>query len=326
MPFETLTDSEGKYTLKNLPSELEMRLRADSIDGSDRDESLDSLFLVVGEERPPIVSRLGGQPLPDNQSLTDKYNRQLRDAKLGGYHLLVMFFGPTSDDFVRQNLINSKSTKEAMSFLNLRIRKDDVTVDVARQFVESKNWPQPERFKLFVCALDGMGNELGRISLDTRSPDASEQAAEFIQKHAPLQANAQTKWNAAFAEARRSGRKVWARIGQRYCGPCFRLSRWLDDNRTLLERDYVLLKIDNVRDKHGTEIAKRITSDRDHFGVPFHTIFAADETVLIDSEGPIGNIGHPASSEGRLHLRKMLTQTKRNLTDAEIEQIVSTLE
>jgi len=48
--------------------------------------------------------------------------------------------------------------------------------------------------------------------------------------------------------------------------------------------------------------------------------------VLIDSEGPTGNIGHPSSFEGRVHLTKMLMQTKRTLTDDDVARIVKTLE
>jgi hypothetical protein len=56
--FETTTDQGGNYTLKNLPSELDMTLRADPIDDSKNDTYLDDFYLVVGKERPRIVSRL----------------------------------------------------------------------------------------------------------------------------------------------------------------------------------------------------------------------------------------------------------------------------
>ena len=105
---------------------------------------------------------------------------------------------------------------------------------------------------------------------------------------------------------------------------------WNDEedtnNRTQLERDYVLLKVDNVRDRHGAEIAKRVVSGRKHFGVPFHTIFDDNERLLIDSESPVGNIGHPSSVEGRRHLSKMLRETRKNLTEAEIKQLIDSLE
>ena len=222
--------------------------------------------------------------------------------------------------------MDHERTKEVMSFMHLRIRENDTADEQAQQFVASRNWPQPERGIVFACALDGAGKELGRVQLDTRTKNVQFQAIEFLQKHAPPQVDARAKWDAAFAEAERSGRKVWVRISQRYCGPCFLLSRWLDDHRQLLKQDYVFLKIDNVRDQHGVEIAKRIIGDREHGGVPFYTIFDANEQRLIDSEGPTGNIGHPSSYEGRLHLREMLNRTRTNLTDAQIDQIIETLE
>jgi hypothetical protein len=47
--------------------------------------------------------------------------------------------------------------------------------------------------------------------------------------------------------------------------------------------------------------------------------------MLIDSEGPLGNIGYPTSVEGKKQLRKMLLASRRNLTDAEIDQLVESL-
>ncbi len=324
--FETRTDDQGHYSLRNLPTEFAMTLRADSLHGSNDEMHLDSFDLKAGVSRPPLVSRLDQQSERDTRSLAEKYDAVLRDSKLGDYHLLVMVFDSASDDFVGRNLMDHERTKEVMSFMHLRIRENDTADEQARQFVASKNWPQPERGIVFACALDGTGKELGRVQLDARTDNVQLQAAEFLQKHAPPQADARAKWDAAFVEAKRSGRRVWVRVSQRYCGPCFQLSRWLDDNRTLLEKDYVFLKIDNVRDTHGDEVAKRIIGDREHFGVPFYTIFDANEQRLIDSEGPTGNIGHPSSYEGRLHLKEMLSRTQKNLTDAQIEQIIATLE
>ena len=128
----------------------------------------------------------------------------------------------------------------------------------------------------------------------------------------------------AFEEARRTNRKVWARIGQRYCGPCFLLARWLDDHREILEKDYVMLKIDDYADENGVSIAKRITRGGS-FGIPFFAIFDRDELLVVDSDSPLGNIGFPTGYEGSKHLRKMLLATRDSLTDAEVEQLVASL-
>ena len=324
--FQTKTDATGNYTLTNLPTALNLTLRADPIDGSEFDAYLDDFYLVVGDQRPRMISRLGRTSTPDGRTLSEKHDSLLRDARLGGYYVLVLSYDAAAEDFVNTKLLDHEATREVMSFLNLRLDEESLTKEADRKFAQSKNWPQPMPGKVFVSALDATGQELGRIELDAGQADAAAKAAEFLRKHAPPQADAQAKWDAAFAEAQRSGRRVWAHIGQRYCGPCFLLSRWMDDNRELLERDYVLVKIDNLRDKHGEEVANRIVSNRENFGVPFHTIFDANQRLLIDSESPVGNIGHPSSFEGRRHLTRMLQETHKNLTAADIEQIVATLE
>jgi hypothetical protein len=324
--FETRTDASGNYTLRNLPTEFDMTLRADPIDGSDYDAYLDDFFLVAGDQRPRMVSRLGRASEPDDRPLSEKYEGLLRDAQLGDFHVLVLSYDAASQDFVNTELLDYDATREVMSFLNLRIEKDSLARDADRTFAASRNWFQPKAGLVFACALDSTGAELGRMELDVADADAAAEAADFLRQHAPLQADAQAKWDEAFAEAKRSGRRVWARISQRYCGPCFRFSRWLDDNRELLERDFVLLKIDDVRDLHGIEVAARIASKREHYGVPFHAIFDAQERLLIDSESPAGNIGHPSNFEGRRHLTRMLRETRNILTEAEINQLVSTLE
>jgi len=86
-----------------------------------------------------------------------------------------------------------------------------------------------------------------------------------------------------------------------------------------------MLKIDNVQDRGGGRVAKRLTQGKPR-GVPFHAIFDSDEQMLVDSAGPLGNIGYPSGFEGKKHLRKMLLATRRNLTDAEIDQLVDSLE
>ena len=102
------------------------------------------------------------------------------------------------------------------------------------------------------------------------------------------------------------------------------LARWLMEREELLAKDYVLLKIDNYRDVHGGEVGERLTRGNQH-GIPFYAIFDENEQMLIDSAGPMGNIGFPNTVEGKTHLRKMLLETRQNLTDAEIDTIVGKL-
>ncbi len=169
---------------------------------------------------------------------------------------------------------------------------------------------------------EGSGTELDRVELSSGTVADKDRAMEFVTRHAVPKKDAQKAWDAAFDEAVRTNRKVWVRISQRHCGPCFLLTRWMDDHRTVLEKDYVMLKVDNYHDIHGSDIADRLWLGRSGFGIPFHGIFDAEQKLVIDSEGVTGNIGFPGSFEGIKHLRKMMTETRTTLADEEISGIL----
>lgn len=237
-----------------------------------------------------------------------------------------MVSDPKSLPFIRKHVTNHDRIPEAASYLNLSITPKVLEVETASDFIASHQWPKPASNIMFLCALSHNGEELGRLELDLTLQDAAGKVAEFVQVHIPPIKHAEEKWNAALAEAKRTNRKVWARISQRYGGPCFRLARWIDGHREQLERNYVQLKIDNVRENNGMAIANRVVGDRNHFGVPFHSIFDAEGSLLIDSVGPTGNIGHPTGFEGRRHLVNMLRTTRQELTDEDIIELSLTFE
>ena len=87
----------------------------------------------------------------------------------------------------------------------------------------------------------------------------------------------------------------------------------------------MFLKIDRVRDLHGQEVAKRLNHGK-HHTVPFFALFDADGALLIDSASPRGNIGYPSGFERKKHLRKMLMETRKNLTAEQIDAAIGTLE
>ncbi len=324
--FEAKTDSEGRYTLTGVPYEAALSLRTDSIDGSGQDNCLGEFYLVPNESRPLDVSRLWQKPATKT-SFAERYAKVLRDCRLSHFHAMVILFRPSDDTkrFVDVNLMDYQTTKEVSYFMQLQgqIGDDSATAEIA-EFGRSKNWPTPEKGRVFACAIDAAGKELGRIEFDSKDPDGPKLAAQFIRKHAPTPADAKKKWDEAFAVAKQSNRKVWVRICQRYCGPCFMLTRWLDDHKDALEQDYVLLKIDDWGDLHGEEVAQRLTGS-EGAGVPFHAIFDSNARMLINSVSPIGNIGYPSGFEGKKHVRKMLTETRNNLPVKQIDEIVGSL-
>jgi hypothetical protein len=50
-----------------------------------------------------------------------------------------------------------------------------------------------------------------------------------------------------------------------------------------------------------------------------------DGKVLATSIGPLGNIGFPATIEGKRHLKRMITSTVRHITAAECDRLIQSL-
>ena len=324
--IEALTDEDGNYTLKGVPAETVLSINADAIDGSKHDAYLGKVYLDRDDDRPRAVSRLAATSHHSSaNTLAERVSQRQRDCSLAGYHLMVIMNHPSANSFVDANFVDYEKTKEIYSFMQLKIPCGEKALQGDKvEYVREKGWPIPGDKQVFACAIDGSGKELGRIEIDVDDSNAGEAAAEFIRLHAPEIVKAKKKWKEAFAEAKRSNRKVWARVSQRYCGPCFMLTRWLDDQKEILSKDYVMIKIDDYYDRDGAAVANRLKHDR-HVGVPFYAIFDEDEKMLVDSESPIGNIGYPNGYECKKHLRKMLNATRSNITNAEVDKLIDSL-
>jgi hypothetical protein len=321
--FEATTDDAGNYSFSGLPCETPINLSVKS-DASNRNEMWDEIYLRPDETRPRMVKRLG-RPTR-NVSFAERYEGTLRDCRLSNFGAMILLYRPEggAKQFVTAHFMSRDTTKEVDGFMQIDASLSGKSGADITAFARTKNWPLPKKGRVFALAMDPAGHELARIEIDVMDPASPKQAADFIRQHAPPPADAREKWDEAFALAQKSGRKVWARISQRYCGPCFRLTRWLDDQKTLPSEDYVLLKIDDVRDLHGAEVAERLTGHEQQ-GVPFYAIFDSNGKMLITSESALGNIGHPEGFEGKRHIRKMLLATHTRLTDQQIDEIVNTL-
>ncbi len=321
--FEAKTDDQGNYSFSGLPCETAINLTLKPA-GAGFDTSLDEIYLLPEETRPRLVSRLGK---PTRKvSFAQRYEGTLRDCRLSNYGAMVLLYRPegTAKQFVMNHFMSHETTKEVAAFMQIDASLSGASGSDIAGFARSKHWPVPEKGKIFALAMDPDGHEVGRIEIDVKDPSGPKRATDFIRQHAPPPADAQKKWDEAFAQARQTGRKVWVRISERYCGPCFRLSRWLDDEKDLLSEDYVLLKIDDMRDLHGRDVADRVTN-HEREGVPFFAIFDATGQMLMNSESPLGNIGYPTGYEEKKHLRKMLVSTRNRLTEGQIDSIVNSL-
>lgn len=327
--IETRTDSKGRYRLDGLPCQTSILLGTDTLDKEpNRFESVDEVYYLPDDNLRSRVTKIGtstsrDEPLP----LAQRFALMHRDCRLGSYHLMIIVHDKSEEsnrEFINRHLLNHSEHKAVASYMQLQVDVKELSAGNNMAFVERFDWPNVTQ-GIFAVGYDIEGKELGRIHTDPEATDAAETAYEFIERYAPARQDAEAKWNEAFQQAKEQNKLVWVRTGQRYCGPCFMLSRWIDDHREVLEKDFILLKIDDVRDLNGQAIAERLTKGRS-VGVPFHAMFDANEIPVTDSYGPLGNIGFMSGLEGKRHFKKMLDAACSKITPQEIQVLLDSLE
>lgn len=327
----TKTDATGHYTIGPLPRQTDIVVRCDSPNSSDTNqrENLGKYFIELDEQRPPRVHRLGEPSNPASKKLTidQRLAELLRDTRLGGFHAMIIladYSDERCNSFVDQNFLDYDANIQVASFMELRLNTGEASIGKGREFAAKRGWTLPSAGGVVAVALDANGKELGQAEFYVAGEDAKKQAAEFLDTHQPALVDAQKKWDEAFTLAKKTDRRVWVRLSGRYCGPCFHLSRWIDDHRETLEKEFVMLKIDDARDQNRLEIAKELTGG-EPYGIPFFAFYSSDQNLLSNSVGPTGNIGFISGFEGKRHFRRMLEKGNLKLTVKDIERLLSGL-
>lgn len=320
------TDASGYFEFPHVPQLMELTFFA-KWPGDADDTWMSERWLEPGEEFLPPIFRLGSetpaaaQPLkPIETVMTD----MMQDCRLSHTHALIAVKGAGDlvQQFVTKSVFDYDKLREVVSYLPKSIDGQRAReIEERRIYFEKRNWPFPTENQVLLIALNEQGSELGQIMVDVTQNDVATAAtAEFVKKHVPPEQDAKARYEAALAEAKKSNRRVWAVVSQTRCAPCFVLSRWMESQKTLLEKDYVIFKFDNVRDLHGLEILESLGFAA--HGVPCHAILDADGHELANSIGPLGNIGSPGGPDGIKQIRKMLTASRQHLTDDEVNSIV----
>jgi Thioredoxin-like len=329
--ISTKTDANGIYRLGPLPRLVEIKMWCETAGPAKKSgrTNLGEYFIELDDQRPPQVHRIGPQPNSLSKlTAEERVAKVLRDARLGGFHAMIILADSADkscSNFVQQNLLDYDANIKVSSYMDLRFDTGAKARENEEEFVKAKNWQLPTVGNVVALALDANSNELGREVFEVAATDAKEKARAFVQKYQQPQVDAKKKWDEAFAQAKKTNRRVWVRISQRYCGPCHLLSAWLDDHSELLEKEFVILKIDDVRDLYGVEIARTVTNGKP-FSLPFFAFYSEDQKMLASSVGPLGNIGFMSGFESKRHFRRMLERGKLRLSDEEIDQLVQSLE
>jgi len=358
---QVTTDLQGEFAIDSLPTGLiyrtfRMNLRIDANNDSIAriGEFLGECVLAPNDIRPPetlvstytqdgeLLSRQSPATRPPgqrNKSLEQVMQDRLLDCRLSHTHCLVVING-VEDRQATMKLVRSldefgfEGDEDSPGPVPPSVHFLPVLVDAhpsrmaleRREQVTEKGWPIPGEGQIRAVSVDGTGRELGQTMIHINDSQAKQKLEQLLRKTAPSPENATNKLEHALAEAKATNRTVWLQISQTRCAPCFQLSRWQHEHRELIEKDFVLLKVDNVRDIDGVDVLKEYLEDSDGFGVPIFFFLDAQGERVADSIGPMGNIGWPGGShDGTKYLLKVLGKLRRNLTDEDLKALHESL-
>ncbi len=301
---------------------------------SSRTTTVDRAGLQVNHQ--PDWSEFSFRPtISKSSEIGHRLTGALRDAKLNNSRCVVVVEEQSIlrvssrhplDAFFTSSIL-SKIAREFPSLIEVSITPESIELNPqdGQALLAGRQWPAPQAGSVCLVVLDSDGHELERLESPRADVERlAPQVRDFLDHNSPKQQDAKELWDTAFSLAKSTNRRVWVRTGNNQCAPCLLLTRWLHDNQNVLERDYILLKLDSG-DLNGPAIAKRL-SEHDH-GVPFHAIFDADGMKLVDSANVDGlNIGFPRGNvDELLHLRKMIESTAINLTAEEVSRLIESV-
>ena len=91
----------------------------------------------------------------------------------------------------------------------------------------------------------------------------------------------------------------------------------------VLAKEFVPVMLDYDRGIGAKDIVKKYCNGEG--GLPSFAFVDGNGTLLINSIGPKGNVGHPYQPDEVAYFKVMLQKVKKHLTDAEIETLLATL-
>ena len=280
---------------------------------------------------PTLEERIAREYAVDGTPL-ERLERALEKAAKSDRRLLIILGMPDEPrikQFMKVKLEGEDYRAVRDHFLTLAIAPEDeisreaIVVMLEQLGVEL----QAETLAFGLVAVGPDGSLLGHKSGDDLIADGSLDADALIawlKTHTPEPVDARELLDAALAQAKRENKRVIIQETAVWCGPCHRLSDFLDAHR-VWESDYVWVKMDH-RFENAREIMTAYRGDS-RGGVPWWAILDADGELLISSNATESgeNIGYPSSEEGQTHLRQMLMQTRVRLTDEQIDGLIAAL-
>jgi hypothetical protein len=205
-----------------------------------------------------------------------------------------------------------------------------------RAFLDRYQVGAPSDGDVTLAALDIDGRLVAQTTgkqLFAGNKPAAKPLTKWLSVNAPKMPDANRLRAAALAQAKRENKCVLLleTASGAAAGFCNRLSRYIEENKGLLEKDYVCLKIDvryanaamvisQVRDLGANELYQMGEGS-----LPWMVILDADGRPAASGTSPRGNIGIPDTAQETSYFAWMLRATAQRLSDEEISTLVAAL-
>lgn len=151
-----------------------------------------------------------------------------------------------------------------------------------------------------------------------------EKLLALLESHLPDKVMAKALLEAATKDAIEQDKRIIVQETAMWCEPCHLLTRFLKEN-PVWQEDFVLVKTDH-RFEGAREIMQEIRAGAGG-GIPRYAILDEKGKPLVTSNRPEDedNIGYPSSETGIAHFKSMLMQTRKRLTEVQIESLAQKL-
>jgi thioredoxin-related protein len=132
----------------------------------------------------------------------------------------------------------------------------------------------------------------------------------------------------ALSRAASADKRVFLTFGAPWCSWCHRLEEWLaqPENTAILDRDFVIAKVDIERMSGGKELMDRYRP-KTSSGIPWYAILDAKGKLLSSADGPDGdNIAYPLRPKEINSFLAMIKGQSRRIEDRQVDQLRKSLD
>jgi hypothetical protein len=323
------TDSEGRFTLKNLILGQECRISVARNDGRSYSgvgsvTPIRAETIALGDlkhsppSKPPTFEERMEKNLVAEGTPLERYEKALEEAK--GLHQLVMVVFLKRGEALTDSWFKLKldDSKVGVALADYQLIQVAASAEGAGELAEKLGVELDEASLPMWQFSDASGEEL-LVETVTQLDGAIDRAELLVTlaSHAPEPLDAREILQESLAEAEKSNRLVIVVETTTRSESSRKLNRFFESQRKILEKDYLWIEIDQ-RWLNSKEVMDEINPDRRR-SVPWFAIIDHNKGVMATSDGARGNVGFPQGEDNVEHFLLMLELTMLRMTEEDVE-------